>query len=78
VGEPALYICESAGANTYGISRGLKHANLDRLEDKLCLHFWYGIPKILCGVEYLIHGKDLDIRTRLDHREYFEVHSRTL
>jgi xenotropic and polytropic retrovirus receptor 1 len=26
----------------------------------------------------LNHCKDLDIRSRLDHREYFEVHSRRL
>jgi hypothetical protein len=51
VGEPALYICESAGADTYGISRGRKHANLDRVEDKLRLHFWYGIPKVPCNVK---------------------------
>ena len=53
MGELALYICESADPSTFVIYRGRKHANLDRVEDKLRLHFRYCIPKILCIVEYI-------------------------
>jgi hypothetical protein len=38
--------------------------------------FIFGTPsEVRCHVKSsLIHILDLDIRTRLDHREYFEVH----
>jgi hypothetical protein len=51
MGEPALYICKFAGSHPFGIFCGHKHANLDRIEDKLRFHFRYGITKILCSVK---------------------------
>jgi hypothetical protein len=75
MGEPALYICDSSGPYAFGSSSGHKYANLECLEDKLRLHFRYAISELWYHVKSsLIHILDLDIRTRLDHREYFEVH----
>jgi len=45
MGEPALHIRDSAGPHTLSISRGHQFANLERFEDKLRFHLWYGISK---------------------------------
>lgn len=75
MGEPSLYICDSAGPYTFSISRGRKSANLERFEDQLRLYLRYGIAELHCHIrQFLICHAELDIRTRLDHREYFEVH----
>ena len=74
MGDPALRICDPLGPHPFGSSRGYKYVDLERFENQLRLHLRYAVSKVRCHVKSsLIHILDLDIRTRLDHREYFEV-----
>jgi hypothetical protein len=73
VGCLVLHICCSFDSSIIRAFGGHKCVSLVGCEDQLSLYIW-SVPSVLLVFEMLIRLLDLDVRTRLDHREYFEVH----